>query len=525
MKENEVNEALKEEEQPADALSEYERARMETIARNREFLSRIANDSPAAVTTPTLNTALFRAAQEPERKRARRKVVEPPPPQRRYSLRSRPPPAAEQNTEGETEDNEGKKEEEEEKEEAGVRLYTCRAANTFRFGGQRNDDEKDDEDESERVPLSRFVVETPGGEDGDFVPCGFYDLGVVAEDAELQRTYALATDAGQRFLAAGGHQGRVAVFDLARWAVGSGACAAPLLSYRAHGGWVSGVHFVPRTAVPQGIGSSSSSSSIADSVLVTTGNDGGLVVWALDACAAPRAAAGTRLGTGIFSADCVADVAAVACKDGSVRTFALDAAGAVAPRTVLAGAHAGVAKCVRACPTAGAHVLASGGNDARVCVHDVRVPQGAAGAAAPVVEFAHVHTHAVNGVDWHPADAHVLASTSFDRSVCLLDVRQPAAPLQRYTGHAAAGASARHIHRAVFCCRGTALACSGDGSTRLSLYDARPTAPTGNTAISRGDVGSELSTLLSTTPATRLLVAAHGRTLSFFAPQFAHVHE
>lgn len=380
-------------------------------------------------------------------------------------------------------------------------MYTCRAANTFRFGRQRDDDEGED---TEGTPLSRFVADRPGEADGETVPCGFYDLGVTAEDAELQRTYALATDAGQRFLAAGGHQGRVAVFDLARWAVGSGACAEPLLSYRAHGGWVSGVHFVPRAGGAAG--------GVADSVLVTTGNDGGLVVWALAADAAPRAAAGTRLGTGVFSADCAAGarVAAVACKDGSVRTFALDAAGAVAPRTVLAGAHAGVAKCVRACPGTAARVLASGGNDARVCVHDERAPAG-----TTAIVFEHAHTHAVNGVDWHPAREHVLASTSFDRSVCVLDVRRPDAPLRRCTGHADARTGARHIHRAVFCCGGTALACSGDGSTRLSLYDAAT-----GTAVSRGDVGTELSTLLSTTPATDILVAAHGRTLSFFAPQF-----
>ena len=52
----------KEEESP-DAVSEYERARMETIARNREFLSRIAGDSVATGTIASTSGTLLLPAQ------------------------------------------------------------------------------------------------------------------------------------------------------------------------------------------------------------------------------------------------------------------------------------------------------------------------------------------------------------------------------------------------------------------------------------------------------------------------------
>lgn len=416
--------------------------------------------------------------------------------------------------------------EEEEKEEKGVLSYTCRARFTFRRGTTQEDEVINEGGEYVKLSTLARSEGVPGQ-----VPVGFADLGVVAQDPALQRTYALATDAEQRLLAAGGHQGRVAVFDLARWTAWCVDRADPLLSYRAHGGWVSGVHFVPRSSTD------SSTSTSTSPVLVTTGNDGALVVWALQPDKAPRAVGSAGLRTGVFSSDCVpgAGLAAVACKDGSVRALALDAAGAVQPHTVLAGAHAGVARCVRARPPAlGPLLLASGGTDARVCVHDLRVPPPSSSSsldpAAPVVVFGGAHTLAVNGVDWHPTNACVLASTSADRTVCMLDVRRPDVPLCRGTGHAALVARARHIHRAVFCCHGTALACGGDGSTRLTLYDARLPCDTGAVSsgtvaaatISRGGVGAELSALLSPTPATGILVAAQGRIISFFAPQYSH---
>ena len=67
-------------------------------------------------------------------------------------------------------------------------------------------------------------------------------------DPALPRIYSVAVEADKALLAAGGHQGRMAVFavpDVGGDGEGMGRGAeAPLLSWKAGRGWISQVHFL-----------------------------------------------------------------------------------------------------------------------------------------------------------------------------------------------------------------------------------------------------------------------------------------
>ncbi|OQR95168.1 hypothetical protein ACHHYP_00235 [Achlya hypogyna] len=231
-------------------------------------------------------------------------------------------------------------------------------------------------------------------------------------DPQLKRIYAIdASSAG--LLATGGHLGFVSVYADDVGAAGS----APLQSFQAHKGWVSGARFVPHPT---------------QTLLITTANDTFVKLWDLNQAsgATPRQVAATNdlHSKGIFSFDLATDDAPqllTSSKDRSVVHSRIMPDGAIQRLSAFED-HASVVKCVRFA-AGDANIFASCGNDRAVIVRDIRVP------AKTSVEFEDVHAQAVNCVRWHPAVATQLVSAGFDGQLHLLDTRQPASPVLTIT--------------------------------------------------------------------------------------------
>ena len=54
------------------------------------------------------------------------------------------------------------------------------------------------------------------------------------------------------------------------------------------------------------------------------------------------------------------------------------------------------------------------------------------------MEIDGAHGSAINCLRWHPASDHLLLTASHDPHILLHDIRSPAQPLHRFTGHAQA---------------------------------------------------------------------------------------
>ena len=119
----------------------------------------------------------------------------------------------------------------------------------------------------------------------------------------------------------------------------------------------------------------------------------------------------------------------------------------------------------------------------------------------------------MNRVCWHPHDDNLIVSTSSGPAVLLHDLRRSSAPLLEMRGHAPAGRAPRGIYGAVFMQGGRAVVCAGEGSARISVYDAATGRPVG-----RGLVGFDASNLSVWTPTAgcEFLLASHDRLTSAF---------
>jgi hypothetical protein len=347
-------------------------------------------------------------------------------------------------------------------------------------------------------------------------------------DPALTRVYAIDARAG--LLAAAGHGGRAAL-----WGIPCGedeaeeeadadaeeeAPRAPLLSWRAHAGWVSGAALL----------------SHAGATLLTTGNDGALCLWDVTQqhAGAPRRVATSSVlhRGGIWSLHVPlengADTTTIwtASKDGSVVQSVVTPAGAITALRSFSGHHRGVVRAVRAAGASGGALAASGGADGGICLLDARVASGLVHS----LTAAHPAGAAVNCLEWHPAASgapHTLLSAGSDPVARLWDLRATsAAPLHELNGHCAPSSSKnqklRHVYRPAFVARGAAVATPGEGSRALSLYCAAS-----GRCISRGGVGFDATLAFCCggggddgDVAAPLLLARPGGALSVYAPQW-----
>ncbi|EQC42112.1 hypothetical protein SDRG_00953 [Saprolegnia diclina VS20] len=304
-------------------------------------------------------------------------------------------------------------------------------------------------------------------------------------DAHLKKIYSMDMST-PGLLATGGHLGFVSVYGAD--VVASGA--APLQSFRAHGGWVSSVRLFATASA---------------SLLVTASNDSYVKVWDLhqtnsnDGCPKEVTATNELHRSGIFSLDLSHDSQVDArlvtsSKDQSVVLSRLTPAGIVQTEATYQD-HAGVVKCVRLARH-DRNVFASCGNDRAVYIRDTRSP-----AAAPLA-LAELHTQAVNCVRWHPQRETQLLTSGFDGQLFLVDTRQPKAPVQTF-----AVPTTTRLFNPEFVAGGYIAVCL---EKTLTLYCTQSGA-----VFSRGSMEYDGDSIL-VTPSQSILVA-HKHIVSLYA--------
>ena len=343
-------------------------------------------------------------------------------------------------------------------------------------GGEAGAEEAEEAEPEDEAPLEfapclfRYAEETAEGDAGEWQSAwsaaeqpsssssslrSFRLADAAFHDPDLQRVYAASSDADM--LVVGGHEGRASVF------AARSPSAAPLLSWKAHKGWLCGLQLLPDPT---------------RRLLLSASNDASVSLWDIS-----RSAGSTpqRLSTssalhsrGIFSlhAPCSSAIW-TSSKDGCSRLSSLGDDGALRPGRLFEGHHErGVVKCVRArCEGGGwATLAADGGEDGRICMLDARVPE------ACVMTLERAHPGPVNSLEWQAeAGGGLLLSAGFDPVARLWDIRAAKEPLHCLRGHCAPGAPARlrNIYRPCFVGGGSAVASPGEGWTRLSLFCAR----------------------------------------------------
>lgn len=144
--------------------------------------------------------------------------------------------------------------------------------------------------------------------------------------------------------------------------------------------------------------------------------------------------------------------------------------------------------------------MADGSADCSVAVSDLR--QADPGS----LRIENAHGSAINVVQWHPTNEHLLMSASHDRGICLHDIRAPQQPLFTFVGHLGpTRARSKSIYRPSFLGAGRYLASPGEGSQAISLYDVA----SGKT-VSRGDLGFDATMTMASKMGRNLWVAAQG---------------
>ncbi|KAK9809294.1 hypothetical protein WJX73_002021 [Symbiochloris irregularis] len=270
-------------------------------------------------------------------------------------------------------------------------------------------------------------------------------------DDQLLQSYSLDTCTG--LLAAGGKNGRVAVFAVQEGVLGEDC--RPLLSGRLHRSWVSDVSLLP------------CASNLAPHEapgLFTASNDGSVALWDLNRTSGGQpvriADAGIHPG-GIFSMHVLDADVVTSGKDGAVALTRLRPDGTLQLDQQHADLHAGVAKCARWRDSA---TVASCGNDRCIKLLDARTAELQASQT-----IAEAHSAAVNRLQWHPGQAHLLLSAANDSEMHLWDLRAATKPLHTMSGHIQGRCS--KIYQPVFIWGGAAIATGGQGLHSLSVFD------------------------------------------------------
>lgn len=478
--------------------SQYELQRLENIRRNMEFLNSLGiekthfGDASAAKKKkkkrrPSKRRSASKPAAMPLRRSTRRHGLPPEP----VSAAAAPP--AEPSSE----------EEPLVFDDSSVLKYTCDTTH-----GSGSDQGvfarilRDDAKQKRAEPL-----------------VGVERLPVVYADSNLKKTYDMdfAQSDGRLFLAAGGHQGRAAVFGLRGDHADVGAQiedlepVEPLLSFRAHRSWLAGTRFVQR----EGAG---------PPLLLTAANDSTVVLWDIGKQATsrklglqPRVAASSDEihDGGIFSLDVCAGHFATASKDRTC-AWSVVAEGRI-ERVQRFERDSGVVKAVA---VRDPQTLASAGNDSDVCIWDVRAP-----GDTPAALIEDAHSVAVNSVKWCPCDPNSLVTTAFDSALNLWDLRKPNEPLKSFLGHAGHTGKARAIYHPVFLRSGlgsgtdasTAILTGGPKMPYLSLY-----CPSTLRVLSRGATDQILTSLTAwhgcDGQMTRVVAASRLSSIYMFRP-------
>ena len=387
----------------SEQISEYEQMRLDNIKRNEALLAQLG-----------LNGATAQLAERVERKKrpAKRKrpakAIAPAAPTRRssrtrstgavsYTDEGMMAAAAEAATRAEAAEAAAEAAEEAaaaaeiDYDDSSVVRYTCDAAEDDGSGAAGSA-------EAEPATGGRIVGfrrRATGGPDGLY-------------DSDLSRTYSMQISRDNRLLAAAGHGGRVSLFGIDS----HNAQEDPLLSWKAHKGWVAGVAFVD-TADP--------ASPSSQRLLLTASNDKTVVLWDVNKTASGMPKAVTRTdrlhASGIFSLDLAGTSVLTAGKDArSVLSTLRTDSGEISVVRSFEEHRSSVTKCARFRPntasaSGGPTVFADCGNDMCICVLDIR---SASASPSVVIEGDASHSAVINSLAWHPTNEHIIASVSFE---------------------------------------------------------------------------------------------------------------
>ncbi|KAG7388862.1 hypothetical protein PHYPSEUDO_011696 [Phytophthora pseudosyringae] len=321
-------------------------------------------------------------------------------------------------------------------------------------------------------------------------------------DHSIKKTYDISFTSFQEngLVAAGGHGGQVSIFAFANsyhqpaivdGFVDDPGAHIPLMSFKAHSGWVSAI-------------SLARSVRGKSNLLLTASNDGSVKLWDLNHSSAmlktPKEVFSTTSlhEKGIFGMDVCGDSVVTCSKDTTIALSRFRGDSGPLEMTRHFEEHAGVVKCVRFA-RCNPQIFASGGNDRELRVFDVRVSEN------PIVmTIGSVHSRAINSVQFHPTDDNLLLSAGFDPDFYMFDVRKMSAPVCTFHEYSD---NNKAIFHPIFVRNGQGVVAARGHD--LSLYRTSD-----GVAVSRGYI-DDASTCISADPFYDRIVIAQGGRLQF----------
>ncbi|KAG3248965.1 hypothetical protein PI124_g6389 [Phytophthora idaei] len=395
--------------QPVE-LSKYERKRMAKMAANAKFLQELGMTSTQLEITRQLRQDRAPKANLTKRQLKSKPLPEELPVRRSSRLRGEAAPGSQKPS---------RVKEEDEEESDGPDPLEVEASfaesNVLRYSVNGNHDNR-------RTPPASSL-DSNGQE-----LVGFQvDSKSYLFDHSIKKTYDISFTSFQEngLVAAGGHGGLVSIFALSNsyhqpeivdGFVEDPGAHIPLMSFKAHGGWVSAI-------------------SLARSIrgkanlLLTASNDASVTLWDLNQSSAmlktPKEVfTNTSLHEkGIFGMDVCGDSVLTCSKDATIALSQFRGDTGLLEVKQRFEEHTGVVKCVRFAQC-NPQIFASGGNDRELRVFDARV------AANPnVVTIGGMHSRAINSVQFHPTDGNQLLSAGFDPNFFMFDMRNTSTPM------------------------------------------------------------------------------------------------
>ncbi|TYZ58325.1 hypothetical protein PybrP1_000023 [[Pythium] brassicae (nom. inval.)] len=328
----------------------------------------------------------------------------------------------------------------------------------------------------------------------------------VMADANLKKIYSMSFSPFEEkgLIAAGGHQGFVSVYPgVMPLPTDSGPrgdsksrnreAVTPLMSFKAHSGWVSSVSLAKSVHGKRNL-------------LLTASNDALVKVWDLNQSSTLLKSARELLRidnvhrSGIFGMDVNGDDLLTCSKDATIALSRFRDGNCSTLEIVhrFLG-HEGVVKSIgfsRASPS----LFASGGNDRVLRAFDVRQPERA------VLEIRNAHSRAINSVQWHPSNANCVLSASFDPELHLFDTRKPSLPLFTFSGHYH-DTHQNTIYHPLFVDGGDTIATAGGSRCQeISLYRTSD-----GSTVSRGFIGMRIDYVVADPFQERVLIASGGQ--------------
>ncbi|KAH9259142.1 hypothetical protein BASA81_002762 [Batrachochytrium salamandrivorans] len=307
----------------------------------------------------------------------------------------------------------------------------------------------------------------------------------IGGDSLLKKIYSLDFHPTKpNLLAAGGHGGRVALFNN----------SAVTLSFQVTNAWVSSVKLVE------------------GNLLLVSANDGKIAGYdhTLVSSASPTtpkalfSTGEAHAGKGIFDLAVTGNQVGTCSKDGSLTLSSLDAAGSgLSVVRRVPQAHRGVCKSVGFHPN-NPNLLVSGGNDSAIRLWDFRSPQH-----DPQLAWESKFGLAVNHVQFATSPDLVLVG-SFATTMELFDSRFPTAPAREFTGHCPPEQRKLvNIYQPVLVGQNRVMASAG-GASRLTVFDLDTAL-----VLSQGEVGWEAHATTLHAPSS-LVAVSHGARVSLF---------